>query len=376
MDKCAIVVTSIFDNNWLERLTTEIQRSGEIYKTTIIYIADHKTPPSIFEKIRNLKFDGFSIIAPTLDEQISLEQKHGLEGFILENSDHRRNLGYLIAYLKEFDFVISMDDDNFPLSTDFIESHRSRLGDQSNSMKKVISSPTHAYNNCLLLDESTFLHPRGYPFQFRNKNSQSYTSTTLKISEVGVNAGMWTIAPDVDAISWLINKQEFENVSEVPDIVLASDTYCPINSQNTSLLRKYIPAYYFVKMGYDIGGGLKFDRLGDIYSGYFLQKIVKSNKGNISFGNPLVTHERNSHNYLDDANGEWGCLRTIDVFFEWLVSLRLNETNILDSCLELASALDDFSDRARFKHMPTATKGFYHSMSYDMRRWNKLFRNL
>ena len=60
---------------------------------------------------------------------------------------------------------------------------------------------------------------------------------------------MRTIAPDVDAISCLINKQEFENVSDVPDIVLSSDTYCPINSQNTSLLRKYIPAYYFVNMG-------------------------------------------------------------------------------------------------------------------------------
>ena len=94
-------------------MTTKIQRSGETYKITIIYIADHRTPASIFEKIRNLKFDGFSIIALTLEEQIYLEQKHGLEGFILENSNHRGNLGYLIAYLKEFDFFISMGDDSF-----------------------------------------------------------------------------------------------------------------------------------------------------------------------------------------------------------------------------------------------------------------------
>jgi hypothetical protein len=366
MKSCAIVITSIFDNGWLERVCNELEVSEEKENVTIIYIADYKTPPSIFKKIEQLKAVGFQIISPTLEEQFAYEKKIGLDRFISVNSDHRRNLGYLIAYENGFSFLISMDDDNFPLTKNFVNEHRIRLGMQINKIE--VNSNVKAYNNCLLLDFETFIHPRGYPFKYRGDENKLDFKEVKEVN-VAVNAGMWTISPDVDAISWLISNKKFEKIKDCKDIILARNTYCPVNSQNTAILREYIPAYYFVRMGYDIGGGLKFDRLGDIYSGYFLQKIVKEKNDAISFGCPLVTHERNSHNYLNDANNEWGCLRTIDEFFDWISSIQLSSGNILETYSNLIFELNEFASLTEFKYMNTSTKGFYYAMANDMSRW-------
>jgi hypothetical protein len=365
LKKCGIVVTSVYDNNWLERIYKELQESGELENVIIYFIFDYKTPGALWEKISHLKTKGLQIIAPTLEEQNSIEVRHGISHVILKNSDHRRNLGYLLAWFDAVDFVISMDDDNFPKTPNFINEHRVRLGEQYGL--SLITSDTAAYNNCHLLRDETHVYPRGYPFNKRKDNKVS-TSLSGKIN-VGVNAGMWAISPDVDAISWLVKPELFEAIETVSDVALAPETYCPVNSQNTALLHKYIPAYYFVRMGYDIGGGMTFDRLGDIYSGYFLQKVCKHLGDYVSFGMPLVTHERNSHNYLKDANNEWGCLRTIDQFFDWLVATRLSGRTVSEAYLSLADALSEFAFSTHFEHAKRATEGFYHSMSAEMRLW-------
>jgi len=365
LKNCGIVITSIFDNGWLERMYEELKESGELEATTIYYIVDHKTPKTIGGKILDLKDKGMKLVSPSIEEQYAIESKHGIGNLILKNSDHRRNLGYLLAWNDEVDFVISMDDDNFPKTKNFVQEHRVRLGMQKSL--NVISAEKGTYNNCELLKPGTHIHPRGYPFA--NKINNKYSFTERRNLKVGVNAGMWTISPDVDAISWLIAPEIFENIDSVKDITLSEDTFCPVNSQNTSLLREYIPAYYFVRMGYDIGGGLNFDRLGDIYSGYFLQKVCKTLGESVSFGMPLVTHERNAHNYLNDANSEWGCLRTIDEFVSWLSEVELSGNTVTEVYRALSDALDEFAIMTNFKYMRRSTEGFYHSMAYEMRAW-------
>jgi len=365
LKKCGIVITSIFDNGWLERMYDELKSSGELESTTIYYIIDYKTPTTIPEKIANFKNKGMKIVAPNIDEQHKLEVSHGVSKLILKNSDHRRNLGYLLAWFDEVDFVISMDDDNFPKTPNFVNEHRIRLGKRN--QVNIVNSSLGLFNNCNLLKNGTHIHPRGYPFSKKTNNEYIFQKTDSV--NIGVNAGMWTISPDVDAISWLITPEKFEKIDDVSDLVLAENTFCPVNSQNTALLREYIPSYYFVRMGYDIGGGLNFDRLGDIYSGYFLQKVCKTLGDSVSFGMPLVTHERNAHNYLNDANNEWGCLRTIEEFVDWLSGVKLTGSTVFEVYKSLSDGLDAFAISADFKYMKRSTEGFYHSMAYEMREW-------
>jgi hypothetical protein len=370
LSRCGIVITSIYDTGWIERISENILSSNEQDNVKIFYISDNKTPAVCLEKIKVASKKGIKFWAPSKDEQIIFQKKFGIENFILENSDHRRNIGYLKAYYDEVDFVISMDDDNFPVAINFIDQHRQMLL-KKDGLNRVDSS-NNFFNNCTLLDSNTFVHPRGYPTNRKQENFiRNSKASNLKIA---INAGMWTISPDVDAISWLVKYQEFNNITKVDQVVLGEDTYCPINSQNTSLIREMIPAYYFVRMNYDIGGGLKFDRLGDIYSGYFLQKIAKSLDYSVSFGMPLVSHERNSHDYLNDANAEWGCFRTIDAFSEWLINLRLTNESVTKSFEHMAEELDEFASIANFRYVGSATSGFYHQMAFDMKKWIKLFK--
>jgi len=374
INDCAIIVTTIFDNGWLEKISTEIVKSNEIDKSTIFIIPDHKTPKSIFIKVKKLLKSGINIICPTIDDQKIFEKKHKIEKFVNYNSDHRRNIGFLLAIINNYNFIISMDDDNFPITKNFINHHRKRLNLQKK--KRVISSKNKLFNNCVLFDNKTFIHPRGFPLHNRNNNyKKNYDFKIKKNVKVGCNAGLWTISPDVDAISWIIKSVETVE-KKIPDVILSKNTYCPINTQNTSITNQFLPAYYYIRMGFDIGGGLKFDRLGDIFSGYFLQKVIKTKNNYISFGNPLVSHNRHSHNYIDDANKEWGALRTIDQFVEWLQNIKLTNGSVNNIYLQLAMELQNFAHNTKFKFVPNLTKKFYLEMSKDMQKWIKVLSKI
>ena len=372
----AIIVTSIFDNGWVERVSRSIIASGEEATTRIIFISDQKTPRIIYDKIDAARKLGVNILAPSIEEQRAFEKKLGIPGFFLENSDHRRNIGYLLAWSEDVNFVISMDDDNFPLNNNFVDEHRRRLGEQQQRLH--VSCSSRAFNNCAALSKEVLIYPRGFPLDRRSfavHNSDS-SAHSIRDCVVGANGGLWLDSPDVDAISWLVRPVSIAEPRELVDVVLDAGTYCPLNSQNTAVQRRFLPAYYFIRMGYDIGGGLKFDRLGDIYSGYFLQKVIESFGCRISFGGPLVTHERNSHHFLRDANNEWGCLRTIDQFFNWFSQLTLCEGSVFDRYEHLADSLDEFAATEAFLFTPSLTAGFYHSMAYDMRKWLSVIRRL
>jgi len=375
--KLGIVVTSIFNNNWLGRIFNRLAEENILEDAKIYFISDNKTPTPVYLNAKELEKKGLNIEIPDLDNQNIFLSSIGAKNFILENSDHRRNVGFLLAIRDKVEVLLSMDDDNFPLSNNFFKTHLRKLCIPNSQIQTSAKEKT--FNNCRILCNKTFLHPRGFPFNQRHFDAP--IKETKSITEkLDINAGLWTISPDVDAVSWLIANKKIGNRhtknTRVKNYILNEGSYCPINSQNTSLVYSLIPAYYFIRMGYDLGGGLKFDRLGDIYSGYFLQKTAKHLGLNIGFGMPLATHERNSHNYLKDANGEWGCMRTIDDFFTWLVNAKLEGESVCNVYENLADSLHEFASNSNFLYMKEATRGFYHEMAYDMKKWIKLVKIL
>lgn len=359
-----IVVTSIFDNNWLERIFNQLEKEELLDSAKIYFIADNKTPSTVFSQAKALADKGLKIWIPHMSEQKEYCSSLNISSFILENSDHRRNIGFLKCIEDDVKYLLSMDDDNFPLTNNFFHLHKSSLGEVKNL--EEIKSSNNFFNNCMLLKNDTFIHPRGFPFN--RKRNNEYTFEKIKNKNIGVNAGLWSISPDVDGFSWLISHEEIL-VDSVDDICLSSETYCPINTQNTSLIKELIPAYYYIRMGFDIGGGLKFDRLGDIYSGYFLQKVAKTMNYGVKFGMPVVTHERNAHNYINDANAEWGCMRTMDTFCDWLVDIKLDNSSVNDAYLSLSDELDVFANKTKFQFMSDQMTTFFVETSQDMKRW-------
>jgi len=370
-NKIGIVVTSIFDNNWLTRIFNQVEKEDLLNSVTVYFIVDNKTPSNVFEEANKLASKGLEIWIPTMIEQMEYCSKLSISDFILENSDHRRNIGFLKCIEDDIEVLISMDDDNFPITENFFENHRKSLM-TSTSFNETISS-TGFFNNCRLLNDESFIHPRGFPFN--RKRNNSYSTRQSNINKIGVNAGMWSISPDVDGFSWLVSHEEIL-VKSVDDAYLCPNTYCPINTQNTGLIKDLIPAYYYIRMGYDIGGGLKFDRLGDIYSGYFLQKVAKTMNYGIKFGMPIVSHERNAHNYINDANAEWGCMRTMDEFCDWLVEVKLDNSSVISAYKSLSDELEMFARSSKLPFMPEEMAQFFIETSSDMKKWLKTIKLL
>ena len=86
------------------KITIAIQRKGRLF-------GDSKNL---------LVKSGINIICPNIEDQKIFEKKHKIENFVNYNSDHRRNIGFLLAIINNYNFIISMDDDNFPITKNFI----------------------------------------------------------------------------------------------------------------------------------------------------------------------------------------------------------------------------------------------------------------
>jgi hypothetical protein len=341
--KSAIVLTSIHDcTELLNGYLANIAKYG--HDTTIFLIPDRKTPK------QNLPIE---VKCPSIPDQENILIGFGFPHIDIPfNSDNRRNVGYLMALADGAEMIVSIDDDNHcQEDEDFIGTH-------SKAMTRsdwCLSTDSGWYNNCNLLRPSTNIYPRGFPYYAREKATYDVREKEREI--VRINAGMWAGDPDADAITWLSNP--YKSQTSFGSVVLAPDTWCPINSQNTAVHRDFIPAYYFVRMTPPI------DRFGDIFQGYFALKVAKHLGFTARFGTPVVTHRRNSHNYLKDAQAEIPGMILLEEFLPKLIECHLDGTTVTDSYLSLAE----------FVGSGCTMKGldgqFYAETAHLMRLWAK-----
>lgn len=375
--KCAIVLTTINDGVILDALHDNLARFGRLDTTTVYVIPDRKTPSSLFDRADTLRGRGAQIESPSLDEQDEYLNKIGFgSDRLLVNSDHRRNVGYLRAYEAGNDIVISIDDDNYPIhEEDFVGGHISALNGSVEG-KQAIECSTKFYNVCDLMtfDGAGEVYPRGYPFDARHCED-SISRSFVAAKPVHINAGLWLQDPDVDGISWLVLPRRATGLL-CPEVILGDSTWTPINSQNTSMRADAIAAYYFVKMGYAMGG-LTIDRYGDIFQGYFVQACAKALGGSVRAGTPAVLHQRNAHNFLNDSRAELGCMLILQELLDYLVNeARLEGSSYSDAYTCLADLLEPASEKFESRFWTEEARGFVKEMCSDMRLWAEVCKRL
>ena len=291
------------------------------------------------------------------------------------NNETRRNIGYLCALEAGCERLISIDDDNFPTESDFIGGH-SLTGTEWNGDQQDSDSGFHNVCSHLLMSPSRHIYPRGYPFRLRG-GSEDYTLSVIKDKEpvtVGTTAGLWTGAPDVDATTWLNGHVESIDFHGPDRLVLGPETWSPINTQNTSVMRELIPAFFCIPMGYDVCG-IRIERYGDIWGGYFLQALTKGTKYRVCFGEPIVEHRRNAHDYIDDLRFEfWGMMLT-DWLLEHLKSaFDPSSENIVDRVDELAEFLIEISSTKLPGNTPAEAAEFLVDVSRKLHAWASVCR--
>ena len=371
-ERAALVLTTINNPTLLNDYTQNLRRNGHLDQVEVIVIPDEKTPVAAYELCRHLSQKGVKISCPTLAEQDAYLAGIGLSpGAVPRNSDNRRNVGYLMAYASGADFLISIDDDNYCLpDEDYFAEHSVVCRDDLSI--EIIDSDTGYFNICNLLvsDSAGKAYPRGFPFKKRHLDEAPRNST--RTVPVHINAGLWTLDPDIDAISWLVLNPRV-TAFRGRSVALGPNAWTPVNTQNTALRRAAIPAYYFIRMGYPISG-LAIDRYGDILSGYFAQACTRQLGGYVRVGTPIAEHKRNSHNYLKDATGEWACILTLEDLLPWLTEYHLEGSSYMEMFEALSYGLEDAVEAMRGPIWTDATRGYFHQTAYYMRLWTKACR--
>lgn len=274
---------------------------------------------------------GYEVIYMDVSDQ---KEYIKLSDYIPKNSIARRNFATLKAYQMGAELIIMVDDDNFPIrEQDYFQFHNIRRN--SLDYLTTISADNGWFNVCDTLNEQNRINifHRGYPF---NRRTKGIITSELKKVKIAANEGLWTEAPDVDAFAWLnwpdLNITNFESSMYGQSYALSEQTWSPIDSQNTSIIREALPSFFLNPFS------LRYD---DIWAGYVFEKIAKHLGFTVSFGYPLVEQKRNPHNYLRDLNNELDGMTRTPLLLKELEMIKLEGKKFRDSTIELMEKLSD-----------------------------------
>lgn len=366
--RIAIVVTTIFEPAFIDGYVENLRRFGK-EDVEIIVIIDRKTPATVAERCRH-----YGLVCPTLDEQETfLSRFPSMAGRIPYDSDNRRNIGFLIALDCGAELMISIDDDNYCLDdVDFVGEHLA-------AGKTIDLASTESgdgwINICSLLHSSTSdpIFPRGFPY-FARRHERAIREARSGAARVAINVGLWLSDPDVDAMTRLVQAPRIGS-AEPRSIRLGTDTWTPINTQNTAVVRDAVAAYYYVRMGFSLGG-LKIDRYGDILSGYLIQKCVKARGEAIRIGSPIADHRRTPHNLFKDLYHELAGMVILEDLLPWFVELKIGSGSYSEMFAEVAGALESRSGSMRGFVWDEGGREFLVDTAANMRAWLEAVRTI
>ncbi len=230
------------------------------------------------------------------------------------NCVQRRNIGFLEALRQGFDLIVSIDDDNLILDESYFDLHElAFLGDFYGL----------GAGHCAWFDIGQHLQPparqRGFPFD-RYPYPRYEPMTGVK---VGANAGICLGDPDVSAVDRLSQAPISLGITEVlrAGFVTQAHTYAPFNSQNTAILRKFVPAFGMVPF---VG------RFDDIYASLIAQRVMWEHGHVVHFGPPMVYQQRNEHDLIIDLNNELEGYRNVKALVNALDALILKGRDVIE----------------------------------------------
>ena len=335
-----IVITTINKPVFLDGLCENIFRNGH-NDVDIIIIGDVKTPP-IEDYCKEVSAQ-YGVPIEYLD--IPTQEKtlpKPLLGLFDYNTPDRTMLGGMLAYMRGAQRIIAIDDDNFVTGSDFVGGHKivnKYAIDKQTGKKgviptsiKVITSDTGWVNVYEAVDSvgGVQFYPRGYPFGQRHK--LTHISQTGRQANVVANQGLVLGDPDIDAIQRLAHPINALQVNHTyPPQFGLSNSWSPFNYQNTCITRDLIPCYFRPKSG---------SRNADIWTAYIFNRLAEHMGDTITFGEPLVTQDRNKHDLFDDLDIELQNNRETDYFCKVLKEVVLTKTIYIDALNELLSKVE------------------------------------
>jgi hypothetical protein len=230
----------------------------------VIIIEDRPTPILFTGSIGG---EGFSL-KPKNVIQFGWEDIDSIMGedawIIPRKSDCVRSFGFLVAAVLEPLFILTLDDDTFPVGNTIVEHY--------NVLNKVFSQDVRNYNT-LRGDRI----PRGIV--------ESWSTPQMV-------HGAWVNVPDYSAEQHAKNFGETITIDDFNQGLIPAKAYAPICGMNLSFTVNILQQVYFGLQGSLVTGEkLIIDRCGDIWMGYFVQACEST----VATGYAPVEHRKLSN---------------------------------------------------------------------------------
>jgi hypothetical protein len=237
------------------------------------------------------------------------------------NTIARRNIALLEALKWGADLIVTVDDDNIPMSLDYFynfEKLFTPIDEFLGGVQIQADSPGGWF------DPGSLLQPpaphRGFPRQLIASHRR-WRAVPAVDQKVGVAAGICLGDPDIDAVERIANAPTVHGVSELLRAGIAVDpagpkritevtipsqgtstvtlgnagTWTVFNSQNTAFVRELAPCFLMVP---------SFGRYDDIFASLICQRVMRELNYVVHFGQPFVWQQRNPHDLFRDLNAE------------------------------------------------------------------------
>lgn len=340
MDKIAVVSTSINARPIAYR-----KWADQTVEPMLFIAGDVNTPPDLPLYVEG-ELGGVYLTRDDQEEWSSSD----LVGW---RSIQRRNFAILEALRWGAEFIITVDDDNAPLSPDFIRSMLDRV--ETEDQIPAFDACPHTndsgyFNPGILCAPSTYA--RGLPYDIDRKDSNNYGQCACDV-KTGVVAGLWVGDPDIDAMERMVNAPWIQTC--VNDAV-CRDLYAPLNSQSTGWIRELAPLMAVLP-----GVG----RMDDIWGGYIAQKVMYFLGHGIRYGWPLVRQDRNDHDLTKDLEKEIIGYRHSGNLCRDLDLVELSGDNVIDLYEQIAERV------TRLVYIPAKTEEFMFRWVQDVRKATK-----
>ena len=252
----------------------------------MIIVGDMKTPHDKYKQL-HFEYPHVTYLNPAKQDRLF----HRLSDNIGWNCIQRRAIGIAYAYLKNYDVVSLVDDDNIPTVGWGKNLH---IGEKMTV--RTFNTKERVFDPLYSLGYQNLWH-RGFLIQLLDKRGEVTEGETEMT--VHVQADLWDGAPDIDAICRVGNP---DGVKFFVDKPFNSNALCPFNSQNTSISHEALKHYYLLP---HIG------RMDDIWGSYILQQYVPNS---VIYSPPSVFQKRNKHDIVKDIKDEmYGYEHTIEL---------------------------------------------------------------
>ncbi len=374
-------ITAVTTTINLPEVLFEFQKNlseNDHYDVNFIVIGDNKTPYWVSQFCSEENFDWLRV-----EYWSPKDQKEWLSGLntdtsliIPENDIRRRNIGFLLALQGGADVIVSLDDDNYPISGSDWLGTLNRAMEPKDGYNEV-SSKNNFINPCnILVYGNEYVYSRGYPLNYWYTDSFSSYITPGK-KKVIMHQMLWTNKPDVDAVSNLIypNLKTCGFVAPSgfvgpiePMLVAQEGQYFPVDTQSLAFSKELS---VFHALYQEPLFGLPSHRYDDIWAGLFCQKLANKFGDGYSFGAPLVEHRRNTHDYIRDLQTEYIGMVLNSKMWKFIQDLDIQSQTYKSGFLEIADALP-----GGFKEYDPRVRGYIQNLSKSIRCWVELLERL